>query len=123
MNLTQPARPRVLLVEDELLIAMLLEETLEDAGYTVVGPYSRLSEALEAADHETVDAALLDVNLAGEKVYPAAERLAGRGVPFLLLSGYGDKALPPDRQHWRHLSKPFNQTDLLAAVAGMMPSA
>ena len=114
---------RIMLVEDELLIAMLLEETLEDAGCVVVGPFSRLGEALEASGAEMVDAALLDVNLAGEKVYPAAEMLARRGVPFLLLSGYGDKSLPCDRQHWRHLGKPFNQADLLSALAGLIDGA
>ena len=114
---------RILLVEDELLIAMLIEETLEEAGCVVVGPFSRLGEALRAAGAEIVDAALLDVDLAGEKVYPAAELLARRGVPFLLLSGHGDKALPCDRQHWRHLGKPFNQADLLCALAGLVSAA
>ena len=90
---------RILVVEDEMMIAMLVEDTLTDAGCVVVGPFARLAEAMVAARNADVDAACLDINLFGEQVFPAAEALAARGVPFVLLSGYGDKALPPGREH------------------------
>lgn len=102
------------------MIAMYLEELLEDAGCVVVGPFSRVAAAVVAAGQEVVDAALLDVNLAGEKVYPAAEILAARGVPFLLLSGYGDKALPRNRLHWRCVDKPVDSVELLATLASLI---
>ena len=81
---------RVLIVEDELAIAMLLESALEDEHCVIVGPYGGVRDALAAARNETLDLAVLDINLAGEMVFPVAEVLAERGVPFLILSGYGD---------------------------------
>jgi len=107
---------RVLVVEDELMIAMLVETALQDAHCTVVGPYGDLAGALAAAHSETVDIAVLDINLAGEMVFPVAEALSGRGVPFLLLSGYGDAGVPSDRRHWPICSKPFNLDDLVAVL-------
>ena len=104
---------RILLVDDELLIAMLLEDALEEQGCVVVGPFSRLQPALEAAQGAALDGALLDVNLMGERVFPAAEALACRAVPFLLLSGYGDKAVPVNRPHWPVLGKPFKVDQVL----------
>ncbi len=111
---------RILLVEDEVLIAMALETSLEDHGCHVVGPYGRLAEALHAAEHERLDAALMDVNLVGERVFPAAEMLSRRSVPFLLLSGYGDRALPEERRHWAVMSKPFEVDRVLATLGGMI---
>jgi DNA-binding response OmpR family regulator len=111
---------RVLVVEDEVLIAMLLEAALEDAGCVVVGPYSTLADASAAATRETVDAALLDVNLAGEKIFPVAELLQARGVPFLLLSGYGERATPPEHPDWPTHGKPFNIDELLGALGRMV---
>jgi len=111
---------RVMVVEDELAIAMLLEGALEDEQCTVVGPYGNVQEALAAARTEAVDLALLDVNLAGEMVFPVAEVLAERGVPFLVLSGYGETALPPERRHWPVCGKPFKLDDLVAVLAGLL---
>jgi DNA-binding response OmpR family regulator len=113
---------RVLVVEDELLVAMLVETALEDESCTVVGPYGGLHEALEAARGEALDLAILDINLGGELVFPVAEILAGRGVPFLLLSGYGEVALPRDRRHWPICSKPFNLHDLVTVLSGLVTS-
>lgn len=111
---------RVLVVEDELLVAMLVETALEDENCTIVGPYGGLREALEAARSEALDLAVLDINLGGELVFPVAEVLAGRGVPFLLLSGYGEVALPNDRRHWPICSKPFNLHDLVAVLSRLV---
>ena len=114
---------RVLVVEDELAIAMLLESALEDEGCVIVGPYGCLRDALAAARNETLDLAVLDINLAGEMVFPVAEVLAERGVPFLILSGYGETALPPNRRHWPVCGKPFKLEQLVSALVGLIRSA
>lgn len=107
---------RVLLVEDELMVAMLVETALEDESCIIVGPYGGLSEALLAAQSETLDLAVLDINLAGEMVFPVAEMLASRGVPFLLLSGYGALALPKEHEDWPICAKPFRLNELVAVL-------
>ena len=80
---------RILVVEDELLTAMELDDTLRSAGYQVLGPAANVSAALELLRDERPDAAVLDVNLAGEWVTPVAEVLRAMSVPFILSSGYG----------------------------------
>ncbi len=112
-----------MVVEDELLVAMLIEDTLVLEGADVLGPFSTLAEALPAAETLVIDAAVLDVNLRGERVYPAAEALAARGIPFLLLSGYGADAVPSDQPGWRACSKPFTPGQLLTALAAQMSAA
>jgi DNA-binding response OmpR family regulator len=107
---------RVMLVEDETLVAMLVETALEEENCSIVGPYGNVGAALEAARSEDFDLAVLDVNLAGELVFPVAEVLAQRGVPFLLLSGYGEAALPADRKHWPICAKPFSMSELVSVL-------
>ena len=107
---------RVLVVEDEFILALALEDILIDEGCVVVGPFSRVSEALAAATEEQVDLAVLDVNVAGEKVFPVAEVLDDRGVPFILLTGYGDKVIPHDRPHWQAYEKPYRNDQLIDAL-------
>jgi DNA-binding NtrC family response regulator len=111
------ARKRVLVVEDEWLIALLLEDTLQEAGCVVVGPFARVPEALSAATTEYLDAALLDVNVAGEKVFAVAYALEERRIPFLFLTGYGEAVLPSDRPKWEACAKPFQTEQLLANLA------
>ncbi len=113
---------RVLVVEDEFMIAMLIEETLQDHDYAVIGPFNSLDQALDAVAGDLPDAALLDVNLRGEKVYPLAELLHRSGVPFVLLSGYGSDAIPADRPDWQACSKPFNPKELINALAQQIAS-
>ncbi len=103
---------RVLVAEDELLVAMMIEDILLDQQCEVLGPYTNIADAMTAARAETMDVAVLDVNLRGEKIYPVAYTLASRGVPFLLLSGYGSDAIPPDEPSWRACAKPFTPDDL-----------
>jgi CheY-like chemotaxis protein len=110
------ASKRVLIVEDELLVAMLIEDVLIEQGCEVLGPYSNVPDGLEAARRETFDIAVLDVNLRGEKVFPIAEVLTERGIPFVLLSGYGQDAVPPGRPKWRVCGKPFAPEQLMAAL-------
>jgi DNA-binding response OmpR family regulator len=113
------AGKRILVVEDETLIAMLLEMALQDENCDVVGPVARVADAIQLAQHETLDGAFLDVNLAGEPVFPVAEVLAGRDIPLLLLSGYGDEALPAGRD-WPIRSKPFDVGDVLRAMSDLI---
>ncbi len=94
MPTDDPAGWRVLVVEDETLIAVLIEETLRDLGCVVVGPVSTLAAALRLASDDALDASILDVTIRGGKVYPVAERLLARDIPFVLASGYGEWALP-----------------------------
>ena len=105
--LPELAGKRVLVVEDEMLIALQLEDMLADAGCIVVGPFARVADALAVAKAEIVDLALLDVNIAGEKSFPVAHVLEKRGVPFLFVTGYGQAALPHDRPDWEAVGKPF----------------
>src|SRR3954465_2921245 len=84
----------ILVVEDEFLLALQLEELLQSRGGTVGGPYRTLDEAMEAAQREDFDFAILDINLSGTMVYPLAGHLIGRGIPFLFLTGYSLSNLP-----------------------------
>lgn len=103
---------RILLAEDEMLVAMMLEDMLNDLGCTVVGPANRLPKALRLATEEAIDVAILDVNLAGEEIYPVAEALAGRGIPFVFVTGYGSAGLRESFSHVATLQKPFQPQDL-----------
>lgn len=106
------AGKRVLIVEDELLVAMMIEDLLGDFGCITIGPYGTVSTAMHAVETESPDLALLDVNLNGERVYPVAEALTERHVPFLFLSGYGEEAIPPGRTGWKVCAKPFKWEEL-----------
>lgn len=99
---------KVLVVEDEALIAMLLEEMLADRGYTVAGHGANLAEASELARTLDVDAAILDVSLAGEEVFPVATILQERGIPFLFTTGYGAAGLPPAWSGRPVFTKPYD---------------
>ena len=109
----------VLVIEDEMMVAMGLEMVLEDAGYEVIGPFGRLEQAIEAARNGQMDVALLDVNVRGDEVFPVADILAARGVPFAFLTGYGRETLPARFGDSPVLSKPFQARQLVAAVRAM----
>jgi DNA-binding response OmpR family regulator len=98
---------RILVVEDDLLIAVLIEGALQDSGGEIVGPVATLERALKLADEEEFDAAILDVTIRGGKVYPVAELLLARGIPFVFATGYGDWALPEELRDKPRLMKPF----------------
>jgi two-component sensor histidine kinase/CheY-like chemotaxis protein len=84
---------RVLLVEDEILVAMMMKDILTELGFSVIGPFSRLAEAMVAAVHDNIDAGIIDVNLGGEFVYPVADVLAARNIPFVFITGYGVESI------------------------------
>jgi CheY-like chemotaxis protein len=110
---------RVLLVEDEILVALLLEDMLGELGHTVVGPVARLDKALEMARSERFDLAFLDVNLDGEQVYPVAEALAARDIPFFFVTGYGREGLCAPYGDRPTLQKPFRRHDLRKLLASV----
>ena len=84
---------RVMIVEDEALVAMAVGETLTELGFSVVGPFSRVAEAARALGQRDIDAAILDVNLGGELVYPLADILAAREIPFIFVTGYAIESI------------------------------
>src|SRR5262245_34737610 len=106
MASVQLAGRRLLLVEDALMVAMAPEDALSEAGLEIVGPVARVNRAVALAKEQTVDIALLDINLAGERVFPVAEVLAQKGVPFLFLTGYSKGSLPAEYSTRPVLSKP-----------------
>jgi len=114
---------RVLVVEDEMLIAIEIEDTLKALGCAVVGPVGRLDAALELAANGAMDAAILDVTIRGGEVYPVAEKLLERRIPFILSSGYGDWALPKAMQDRPRLTKPFTSAELEEQVRRLCQAA
>jgi CheY-like chemotaxis protein len=107
---------RILVVEDEMLVAWLLEAMLSDLGCTVVGPASSVDQALAMLDVQPIDAALLDVNLNGQKSFPVADALAARGVLFAFSTGYHKDSLPNAYQGFPLLQKPFSQLELASIL-------
>lgn len=113
---------RVLVVEDEMMVSMLIEDMLDDLGCKVVGPASRLDEAIALAGEAELDCAVLDVNLGGQSIFPLADLLRAKGAPFAFATGYGDAGLRDVDKGSPVLQKPFRETDL-ARVLGMLKTA
>jgi CheY-like chemotaxis protein len=106
-----PAK-RILVVEDDLMIRMLLEDMLGELGYTVAAEAARIEEALEAAKNADFDIAILDVNLNGQPISPVADALVARGMPFVFATGYGERGLPEPYRDRPTLKKPFQMDGL-----------
>jgi CheY-like chemotaxis protein len=106
-----PAK-RILVVEDELLIRMLLEDMLGELCYTVAAEAARIEEALDAAKNADFDIAILDVNLNGQPISPVADALVARGMPFVFATGYGERGLPEPYRDRPTLKKPFQMDGL-----------
>ena len=115
--------PRVLVVEDEYLIRMLLEDMLADLGYDVGAAVGTIAEASALAAKDDFAAAILDVNLDGQQVYPVADILAKRGVPFLFVTGYGEGSLPEPYRTRPALQKPFQAEQLKSTLTGLLATA
>jgi len=112
----QPQSPtpamRILVVEDELMIRMLLEDMLGELGYTVAAEAARIEEAMDAAKNADFDIAILDVNLNGQPISPVADALVARGMPFVFATGYGERGLPEPYRDRPTLKKPFQMDGL-----------
>ena len=115
-------RCRILVVEDEAMIAMLVEEMVLDFGSEVVGPAAKMEEALRLASDASLDAAILDVNVGGAVVYPVADLLRARGVPIIFATGYGAGELPSRFRKDAALSKPFSYEELAEALRRFLPT-
>ena len=112
---------RMLIVEDEAMVAMMLEDQLMEMGCVVVGVAGTVSEGLAKIENaDELDAAVLDVNLGGEKVFPVAEKLAERGVPFIFATGYGTAGLAPHLANTPTLAKPYSPKALEAMLAAVV---
>ena len=108
---------RVIVVEDDSLICLLFEDMLSDLGCKVVGTAGDLKRAIELAQRdESVDVAILDVNLAGQVVFPVADILCRRGIPILFATGSGVGGLPPDWQGHCSIQKPMTAATLAKAL-------
>lgn len=104
---------RVLVVEDQMMVAMMMEDLLDSFGCATVGPAANIAKALALIATERIDGAMLDLNLAGHAVYPVADELARLGVPFVFVTGYGDQEVRGDYSDRPRLAKPFRRLDLL----------
>jgi len=120
MNLALDAKNfaglRVLVIEDESMVAMLLEDTLAEIGCEVIGIASRFDDAVAKAKSLAFDIAILDVNLNGRKAFSIADLLAERGVAFVVATGYSAISLPASLQRAPVLQKPFRRRDLERAL-------
>lgn len=107
----------ILIVEDEPLIAMMLEDFLDSLGHTVAATCDTVSEALARVGQGGFDVAIIDVNLNGERVWPVADRLAAQGVPYVLATGGHIEPPPPEHAGVPVLSKPFTLDAIEPALA------
>jgi CheY-like chemotaxis protein len=123
MSKSSAATPRVLVVEDEYLIRMLLEDMLADLGYEIAGAVGTIAEASDIAANANFDLAVLDVNLDGQEIYPVADILAKRGLPFVFVSGYGESSLPDPYRGRPCLQKPFQAEALKTTLAKLLATA
>jgi DNA-binding response OmpR family regulator len=115
---------KVLVLEDETLVSMMVEDMLLDLGCEVVGPFAKLDQALAYLGSEAgpIDAALLDVNLGGVRSFPMAEALADKGVPFVFTTGYDESGLPDIWRGRPTLRKPFMMGEMADALRKALPA-
>ena len=107
---------QILIVEDEFLVAMLLEDLLAELGHRVVACAAQVDAAMEFAEQTNIDFAILDINLGGVKSFPVAEILRRRRIPFVFASGYGADGLTDQFRNVRTLQKPYDPRELKRAI-------
>ena len=123
MNDTTTKSARILVVEDEYLIRMLLEDMLSDLGHTIAAAVGTIAEAKELAANGAFDCAVLDVNLDGQEIFPVADILMTRGMPFVFVTGYGEGSLPQAYLSRPALQKPFQAERLEHTINGLLAPA
>ena len=115
---------RVLVLEDETLVSMMVEDMLLDLGCEIVGPFARLDQAVAfVSDNQGIDLALLDVNLAGERSFPVAELLKERGTPFVFTTGYDESGMPDQWRGRPSLRKPFMMHEMATVLRKALEKA
>lgn len=110
---------RVLVVEDETIVALFIEDLLAELGHDLAGIVARLDEAMARAGDGTFDVAILDVHLQGEEVFPFADCLCASGTPFVFATGYGERGIPERFQNVPILQKPFTPEELAGAIVSL----
>lgn len=110
------AAPRILVVEDEMTVAMLIEDMVAELAYEVAGVVPRLEDAMRLLDSDSFDLAMLDVHLNGKTVFPFAAELQDRGIPFLFATAYGARGIPEEFRDHFVLQKPFGPVELRRAL-------
>ena len=127
MSSTQPAGPaplagrRILVIEDEYFLADEIARAVQLAGAEVVGPISNTRDGLAVlAEGGPIDAAVLDINLQGEMIYPIASMLRARNIPFAFTTGYDKAAIPREFQDVQHWEKPFDPAALARVLVGLV---
>jgi CheY-like chemotaxis protein len=113
---------RLLVVEDEMMVLMLMEDILSDLGCESVTVAANVKQALALVNAQLFDAAMLDVNLNGDKSFPIADALAARDVPFVFATGYGIDALTDNYRDRPHLAKPYSRKDVEEILADLLTS-
>jgi CheY-like chemotaxis protein len=116
MQVGQIELRRILIVEDEMILALNLEDMLMELGHTVVAIATRIRDAIDLAKSCDIDLAILDLNLSGSLSFPVAEILRQRGIPFMFASGYGENGLVEGFQNEFVLTKPYLPRDLQNAM-------
>jgi DNA-binding response OmpR family regulator len=104
---------RVLIVEDEAMIAALLESILAEAGCSIVGPVPTINQAMETIERDKIDVAVLDVRVNGDEVYPIVDRLLKSHIPIMFVSGYSQQDLCAGYRHHAFISKPFDAEEVV----------
>jgi len=112
---------RILIVEDSPVIALATEDMLRAFGYVPLGPAGNMASALELAESEEMDAAIVDLNIRGTKSFTLLSILDRRDVPFLIISGYADWKMPEEWSGRPRLQKPFSETQLQAKLTEILP--
>jgi CheY-like chemotaxis protein len=107
---------QILVVEDESMVAMMIEDMLEDLGHKVIATSGRMPDASKLVSDASADLAILDVNLNGEETYPLADSLAARAIPFIFATGYGSSGIKAEWSGIPVLQKPFQSRELAEAI-------
>ena len=117
------SKPRILIVEDEALIALTMEDCIRELGYACVGPFSELTAAIPVAKSEPLDGAIFDIKLDDDVSYELPEILAARGIPFGFATGYPRLALDPKWADRPYMAKPFDLEDVKRMLRTLLPIA
>jgi DNA-binding response OmpR family regulator len=116
---TRLSTPRILVVEDEMTVAMLIEDMVHELSFEMAGVVPRLEDAMRLADSPDFDVAMLDVHLNGKTVFPFAAEVEKRDSPFLFATAYGGRGIPPEFRNHLVLEKPFGPLELSRALLAL----
>ncbi len=107
---------RILIVEDEAVVSLMAQMVVESLGHEVIGPAADIDTALRYAEDSEIDAAILDVNICGDRVYPVADLLIARNIPFVFATGYGLGGLLEAYRGYRMIEKPYDEGMIMGLI-------